>query len=81
MAGVREPNGRRNYAMLLLIASHLRGEDRPAPRTAADPPGRGGGAGLQRYQRDGKISPSGLVPESCSVRACSMRVASRLASG
>ena len=29
----------------------------------------------------GKISPSGLVPASCSARASSMRAASRSASG
>jgi hypothetical protein len=30
---------------------------------------------------EGKISPSGLVPASCSARAASIRVASRSASG
>ena len=80
MAGVCEPNGRRNYAMLLLIASyglrgcevralrlnarrdrHLRAEDRPAPRTAADPAGRGGGAGLPAG-RAPPVAASGSLP-------------------
>jgi len=84
VAGVREPDGRRNYAMLLLIASyaparvrgqgaaaerhrlgarrdrHLRAEDRPAPRTAADPPGRGGGAGLPAGRTPPVAAPGSL---------------------
>jgi len=39
---------------------HLRAEDRPAPRTAADPPGRGGGAGLPAGRTPPVAAPGSL---------------------